>query len=291
MIKIDKNTHVFSMSPHPVNYTMSQSGDTVIFETKDCFCNNFIPENTKMGVHNPENSNPATGPLYIAGAKKGDVLKIDIIDIELGDVGIFISGPVNKIFERHVKGYHINRIRVKNGVVSVSETLKVQSKPMIGVIGVATEDALSTVLPGAHGGNLDCNDITIGSTVYLPVFVDGGLLCIGDLHALMGDGEIGECGLEIEGKVTVRVSVVKKMKMSTPRVETNDFIEIIGLGKTLEKASEQASGEMLKYMIHELKIEAHEASKRLCLCGNIKICQQVNQIKTVAMKVPKWALE
>lgn len=291
MKKIKSSIHTFKMSPHSENLTICESGDIVIFETLDCFCNCLIPESAVFGVDNPKFSNPATGPLYIKDAKCGDTLKIDILDIKLGEIGVFISGPVNNFFDDHLIEFKVNRMKVENEIVNLSSKLRTKSKPMIGVIGVAVNEEISTALPGVHGGNLDCNDITKGSTVYLPIFVDGGLLVIGDLHALMGDGEIGECGLEIEGTVTVKVTLIKDKRISSPRIETDDFLAIIGLGSTLEEACEHASKEMLIFLIEELKMDKHEASKILCLCGDLKICQIVNQIKTVTLKLPKTILE
>lgn len=285
MMRIDKANHIFNMSISNAPAQFCHSGDIVKFETMDCFSNVFIAEGTEFGVDNPKNSNPATGPLYIYDCQIGDTLKIEILDIEVGEVGIFVNGPVNALFENYFEKFTINRIKVKNGVVKLSSHVVVPARPMIGVIGVATEGELSTGLPGIHGGNLDCNDICKGSTLYLPVFAEGGLLAIGDLHALMGDGEIGECGLEIEGMVTIRVTVLKGKRIAAPILETEDFIEIIGLGSTLEEASQNASRHMLDYMIQELNMSENDAAIRLCLCGNLKICQHVNSVKTVAMRM------
>ncbi len=287
MIKIDKANHIFKMSISNAPAQFCHSGDIVKFETMDCFSNVFIAEGTEFGVDNPKNCNPATGPLYIYDCQIGDTLKIEILDIEVGEVGIFVTGPVNALFESYFEKFTINRIKVQNGVVELSNNVDVPARPMIGVIGVATEGALSTGLPGIHGGNLDCNDICKGSTLYLPVFTEGGLMAIGDLHALMGDGEIGECGLEIGGMVTIRVTVLNGKRIAAPILETEDFIEIIGLGSTLEEASQNASRDMLDYLIHELNMSKNDAAIRLCLCGNLKICQHVNSVKTVAMKIDK----
>ena len=176
---------------------------------------------------------------------------------------------------------------MKNDFVHLSKDLIVKSRPMIGVIGVADSEGTATMLPGVHGGNMDCNDICSGTSLYLPVLVEGGLLAMGDLHALMGDGEIGECGLEINGNVTVKVTVIKDQQIMTPFVESSAFIEIIGLGNTLEEASQHASQEMFKYLVDVLKIERRDTARILSLCSDLKICQQANKIKTVAMRVPK----
>ncbi len=287
MIKIHKNQHILKMSQNNPIASRCQSGDTVVFETLDCFSNMLLPEGAVFGADNPRFSNPATGPLYVEGAEVGDTLKVEIMDITLGELGIFISGPINAIFDQTLESFHLSRIKVSEGDVYLSPDVKVKSKPMVGVIGVATVDDIPTALPGVHGGNLDCGDITVGSTIYLPVQVAGALLAIGDLHALMGDGEIGEGGLEIEGTVTVRVSVIKDMTLTTPRIETETFIELIGLGNTLELACEHASKEMLKYLMTTYEVDGHEAAKILCLCGHLKICQIVNQIKTVTMRLER----
>lgn len=289
-MKISKEKHVFKMSPDNLPAAKCDSGDVVIFETMDCFCNALIPENTTFGKEYLKNTNPATGPLYINNAKIGDTLKIDIIDIQVGDVGIYVSGPANKIFEVFFSDFQVDRIKVEEGFVHLSNDLIVKSKPMIGVIGLADDGGTATMLPGIHGGNLDCNDICKGSSLYLPVSVEGGLLAMGDLHALMGDGEIGECGLEIHGTVIVKVTVIKDMKVVAPLIETNTFIELIGLGNTLEEATHHASQEMFRYLVEALKLERRDAARILCLCSDLKICQQANKIKTVAMRVPKYAI-
>ncbi len=76
---------------------------------------------------------------------------------------------------------------------------------MIGVIGVASEERVSCGVPGRHGGNMDTNLIGKGATLYLPVFQEGGLFALGDLHAVMADGEVCVTGCEIQGEVTVKV--------------------------------------------------------------------------------------
>ena len=90
-----------------------------------------------------------------------------------------------------------NRIQYRN--------LEIPARPMVGVIGVAPESgAVSTMTPMNHGGNMDCTRIEAGCSLYLPVTAPGALLAMGDLHAIMGDGEVGNCGVEIGGRVTVR---------------------------------------------------------------------------------------
>ena len=290
MTIIKSSCHVFGMNKEYKPAATCVSGETVIFETLDCFCNNFTPIHTVWGKDNPKNSNPATGPLFIENCEVGDSLKIEILDIELGEIGIMVTGPVNLVYEDYLDEIKIHRLSVENDTVYVNDMFSLKARPMIGVIGVATQEPISTALLGRHGGNLDCNDITKGTNLYLPVYVKGGLLSIGDLHALMGDGEIGECGLEIDGRVTVKVTVIKNKMLTGPLLDMDDYIEIIEFGSTLEEASIKASQSMLRYMIEVLRFDKHEAALLLNLCGNLKVCQHVNTIKSVAMKMPKHYL-
>src|SRR5574344_1951576 len=121
---------------------------------------------------------------------------------------------------------------------------------MIGVIGTAPAyDTVMTHTPGAHGGNMDCNKIVAGSTLYLPVEVEGALLSIGDLHGLMGDGEVMICGVETGGRVTVRVSAVRNFAMPTPALRCRGRFMTIQSDRTLDEASRNASRAMLRFLM------------------------------------------
>ena len=78
--------------------------------------------------------------------------------------------------------------------------------------------------PGSHGGNMDCKVITEDASVYLPVNVPGALLAMGDLHAVMGDGEVSVCGVKVPGEVTVTVEVIKGHDLPLPMVTTESCL-------------------------------------------------------------------
>jgi Acetamidase/Formamidase family. len=101
-------------------------------------------------------------------------------------------------------------VEINDGKVIFNEKLSFPVKPMIGVIGVAPKEGeINCGTPGPHGGNMDTTLIGEGTKLYLPVFVDGALFALGDLHAVMGDGEIGVSGVEVSGAVTVGLRVLK----------------------------------------------------------------------------------
>ena len=149
-----------------------QAGETVVFETYDCFTNQFLPEEATFENVVRKPGNPATGPLYIEGAMPGDMLKIEILDIELGPVGIVMLGPNSGSERSEFPKKVLKRGPVKDGKAYYDGKVEIPVEPMIGVIGVAPAgEGVSTITPMDHGGNMDCTQIKKGAVLYLPVFV------------------------------------------------------------------------------------------------------------------------
>ena len=114
-----------------------RSGETVVFETYDCFTNQFLPEEATFENVVRKPGNPATGPLYIEGAMPGDMLRIEILDIELGPVGIVMLGPGSGSERTEFPEKILKRVPVKDGKAYYDGKVEIPVEPMIGVIGVA----------------------------------------------------------------------------------------------------------------------------------------------------------
>lgn len=267
-----------------------KSGETAVFETYDCFTNQFLPKEATFENVVRKPGNPATGPLYIEGAMPGDMLKIRILDIEMGPVGIVMLGPGSGSEKEEFPKKTLKRVPVKDGFAFYNEKVKIPVKPMIGVIGVAPAgEGVSTVTPMDHGGNMDCTQIRKGTDLYLPVFTEGALLSMGDFHAVMGDGEVEDCGLEIEGRAAVRVDVVKsKNCVPYPMIETEDRFITIASRKTVEEAWRAATRQMYDFMREKAGMDYEDAGMLLTMAGDLIICQTVNPMKTVRMELPRY---
>src|SRR5258708_37737482 len=138
--------------------------------------------------------NGATGPIEVRGAKVGDVLRVEIVKMELGNLGFTALWPGIGMFPDWVRRKEFGRqtrvVEVGDGVVHWSKHVKLPIKPMIGVIAVApVHGAVLTVDNGPHGGNLDVQEITSSNTVFLRVNKHGAHLFLADCHAIQGDGE------------------------------------------------------------------------------------------------------
>lgn len=285
MINIGREHIIHTMSEENKPAAYCESGDVVTFQTYDCYGNKLLPENAIFGVDNPRLSNPATGPLFVKGAIPGDTLKVEILDILVGPLGVNVIGPSCECFINKLSEYEIRRMPVEGSLARLSNNLLVPIEPMIGVIGVAPKDtAIPTVLPGNHGGNMDCRQIKKGAVLYLPVFTEGALLALGDIHALMGDGEISENGLEIEGTAIVRISVLSGYKRKAPAVFVDNKWITIASRNTLDEAAEEATSMMYDFLIDEVGMDAYDAGLLLGLCSNLIVCQKCNMYKTVRME-------
>jgi len=281
-------THTLSKDNPPCERI--KAGETVVFETYDCFTNQFLPEEATFENVVRKPGNPATGPLYIEGAMPGDMLKIDILDIIPGPVGVVMLGPGSGSEKEFFQEKVLRRIPVTDGYAHYSEQLKLPVTPMIGVIGVAPAgDGVSTITPMDHGGNMDCTQIRKGVTLYLPVFAEGALLSLGDFHGIMGDGEVEDCGLEIEGKAILRVDVVKnKNCVPYPLIETGDKLITIASAVDVETAWRKAVRQMYDFLKEKIGLDDEDAGMLLTLAGDLVICQTVNPMKTVRMEFPRY---
>ena len=288
MLTIPSANVVYAMSLENPPAAWAKSGDTVCFETLDCYAGQITAEDPCWKAIDWSLVNPATGPLFIEDAMPGDVLKVEILDIRVASQGVMADGPGRGITGQAVAERTARLFPVEDGFILFNNTLRIPIRPMIGVIGTAPAEAsIDTGTPGSHGGNMDCKRITAGSVLYLPVAVEGALLALGDLHARMGDGEVAICGLEIGGRVTVRVTVVKDCTLPTPFLVNDDCAAAIYSEKTLEDANEGATMAMHGFLTRELGLTAHEAGMLLSIAGNLRICQVVDPLMTCRMEIPR----
>ncbi len=157
--------------------------------------------------------NPATGPIRLQGAKPGDMVVVDVIDVGIHGLGFTALWPGIGIFpdwcRRKEFGIQNRNVVVEKGVVHWSDTLKLEAKPMIGVVGVApVAGGMITIDNGTHGGNLDVQEVANGNRIMFPVFHEGAYLYFGDVHALQGDAECNGMGaIEIRGHLRVKADL------------------------------------------------------------------------------------
>jgi amidase len=264
----------FSATHEPVLRVKPDS--LVAFEIRDAFDGQLDLSGeylSNIDVVDRGRINPATGPIWIEGAKPGHTIEVEVLNVEVGDRG-FIGRRV---------------FRILNDTIEAN-SFRIPVKPVIGVIGVAPpKGEASTMEQGDFGGNLDTQEITVGSKVLLPVWVEGGLLALGDVHASQGDGEVSGQGLEVSAKVKVRVKLHRGRILDKVVVDYGGNLTILASSETLEDAVDEVLDAAKKLLQKAFKIDGQTALTLLSLASNLGISQIVNPKKTVKIKIPKNA--
>ena len=245
---ITDQVYRFSKDSQPCAW--ADPGETLVFETLDCFSNRITDESVTMQSldYGYDVANPAAGPVFVKGAEPGDVLVVDILDIDVADEGTIATddhcGPLYEGMP-----YVTKKVRIERGFACFNG-VRFPIRPMIGVIGTAPsgDDVIDGYI-GSHGGNMDCKLIERGARVDLPVRVEGALLQMGDVHAAMGDSEICGTGIEIPASITVRIALVKGYELNWPVLETKDAWYVNASAPEYREACRNAACELHRLLM------------------------------------------
>ncbi|MCY1339781.1 Acetamidase/Formamidase family protein [compost metagenome] len=280
-----------------------RSGDTVVMETlihghKQVAPDLTIEQMTARAKQEQAESpgrgpHSITGPVYVEGARPGDTLKIEIGRIVPTSYALNFSypgfaGAFPKQFPQgQVKYFYLDQARQR---FEFAPGIHVPLRPFPGILSVARAEPgpYSTVPPGPFGGNLDINEMVSGTTLYLPVFVDGALLWSGDSHAAQGNGEINLTALETAFKeLHLKVSVLKGVKLDWPRIETPTHWIAIGYDRDLNAAFDLLQAQTIRLIAEQSKLSPEAARERMRATWDCRISEVINALKGTYCMVPK----
>lgn len=274
-------------------------GSSIEFECQDSSAGQLTAGSTVADVEalDFDKINPVNGPVYIDGAKPGDVVKVTIDAFKPSGFGWTANIPgfglLADQFEQpalHIWSYDNNSLTP----AAFGPGGKVPLKPFAGTIGLApAEPGLHSIVPPRQvGGNLDIRDLAVGTTLYLPVEVEGALFSIGDTHAAQGDGEV--CGTAIESPMNAAVTLdlVKGEKLKMPRFTTpgpvtrhldiKGYEVTTGVGEDLMQAAREAVSQMIDLLAGRYNMAAIDAYMLCSVCGDLRISEIVDQ--------PNWVI-
>lgn len=292
MIELDDAKTLFSFDKDLEPVLKVPSGETVRIRTKDCFGNQLQGPEDQLSEIDWEAINPATGPIYVEGAVAGGTLKVHIVNIELDAQTSSCTGKDEGVCGDRFSDWATHFCKVEDGKVVWDERLSIPLAPMIGVIGVAPEgEPVNCGTPGKHGGNMDNTAIAAGATLYFPVAVDGALFGCGDMHAVMGDGEVSVSGAEVAGYATVTLTALPELSVPNPLIENDTHFGIIVSAESLDKAAELAVQQMVDLLASRTNESEADLVMLLSLVADVRVCQMVDPEKTVRFMVPKYVLD
>jgi amidase len=271
-------------------------GETFQIETEDGFGGRFrdpsayTPENIEWVE---ENLDVVTGPIFVEGAKSGDVVALRIEAIEVTTPGTVVIGPFTDPSpdDWWLDEDYAMSLPVQDGYVRLGDRLRIPVRPVIGCLATAPkQEVVLSRHEDKFGGNQDCNPMTAGSTVVLPVNVDGAFLYFGDCKARMADGEIAaapEVGTLITATASVRP---RPTSMRWPRIETESELITVVSDISLADACRQAFREMMLWIEEDTGAERHMIALLMAMVADSAVCQVSNRLHTARCTMPRGPL-
>jgi acetamidase/formamidase len=273
-------------------------GEPVTVVTRDAANNQIQPGDGVESVINLDFSrvNPITGPIAVEGARPGDVLQVEILDIETRDWGWTANIPgfgllADEYPDPFVKLWECDRGR---NVAQFQPGINIPLDPFVGVIGVAPAEpgTHSTVPPRRVGGNMDIRFMRAGSTLYLPVAVENALFSIGDAHLAQGDGEVCGVAIETAGSVTLNFTLHRSFQLEYPMLEVpgqlvrtsteRGYHATTGIGPDLMEAARAAVRGMIAHLGRARGLPPLEAYVLCSVAADLKISEIVD--------APNWVV-
>ena len=275
-----------------------ESGSEVVLHVRDASDEQIGPQSgvEAVGALDFSHINPVSGPVEVRGARPGDVLAVEILEFTPRDWGwtALIPGFGLLADEFPDPWLRISKVDPESGRVAFSEGITLPYEPFPGTIGVAPREPgeHSIVPPSDWGGNLDIKHLRAGTTLYLPVGVDGALFSVGDTHAAMGDAEVCGTAVETAMDITVRLTVRSDLSMTAPqydlpagelaRTERSAYHVCTGVAPDLMEASRRATRAMIEYLGHRYGLERQEAYAVVSVACDLRIHELVD--------VPNWVV-
>ncbi len=271
------------------------SGDSVIFETRDASDYYYSAQSTSLDAaqQGPFSGHPLTGPVQLRDAAPGDVLAIEIVSVipRNGFAWTAIKPgrgllPIDdyseaflQIWDLHDDGFARMRQR---------DDIAVPIAPFPGIIGTALSapGAHSTMPPRENGGNMDIKHLCSGSTLFLPVWVEGAMFSVGDAHAAQGDGEVCITAMEMSARIELRLSLQKARQLAEPQFHTHgplcpgfeqsSYYVTTAQGPDLYTNAQQAVRYMIEHLVSNYGLSRQEAYVLCSVCVDLKINEIVD---------------
>jgi acetamidase/formamidase len=267
------------------------SEDVVVLQTRDVSDNQITPSSDASAIAtlNWDRVYPLAGPIAVRGARPGDTLAIEILDIHTLGWGWTAIIPGFGLLPDDFKNPYLKIFDLTRGDFTyLREDIAIPIEPFFGTMGVCPVGASKQAVmpPGIFGGNLDTRQLTRGTTLFLPVQVESALFSCGDAHAAQGDGEVCVTGIEAPMYAALRFTLQKGRKIPAPQFVTAGgllpkvnhaaFYATTGVGPDLYRGAQDALRAMIDYLGETYRLSAEEAYVLASLVVDLKISEVVD---------------
>lgn len=244
--------------------------------------------------HDGDGPHVVTGPVYVEGAEPGDVLEVEVRDIDFRvpyGTNTFRQGKGGLPSEFTWNDSEVIEFDRERGVALLGDDIEIPLSAFFGIMAVGptlTTGRVNSVPPGPFGGNIDIQGTGVGTTMYFPVFRPGGLFFAGDGHALQGNGEVDLTALETSLTGTFEFTVHKDAaQMDWPVAETADAVTVMGIDEDLDTAMKSAIEEAISVLVQQRGMTPSEAYRLCSLAVDFNVSQVVDINKGIHGRIPK----
>src|SRR5712691_7224755 len=267
-------------------------GDTVVFDTRDSADGYYRPTSTHADVlaRGPFRGHPLTGPVRVRGARPGDTLVVEILDVRpAAPFGWTAIRPGRGLLpEADFPTPFLQIWDLTDGKSARRPGVAVPIEAFAGVMGVALAEpgGHSTMPPRRNGGNMDIKQLTAGTTLWLPVWMEGALFSIGDAHGAQGDGEVCVTAVEMTAQITLRFGITSGRRLHEPQFRTRGPVGAktnvgphfvtTAHGPELFPAAQQSIRYMIDHLVAERGLSREEAYALCSVAVDLKISEIVD---------------
>jgi len=288
MKQISRENHIYMLEPEASPSIVIDSGDDLMVETWDA----FEGERDPAVLGEKYLKGPATGPIYVNGAEPGDALKVEFISITPKEVAAHMVMPGRGFLDQDFPEGYPTIITLEDGYAVLPSGTRLPLNPSMGLVATTPTYSQTTASDsGPYGGDIDMKELTAGSVLYLPVFVPGGMLALGDCHAVVGDGAVAGTGAECSADSHIRVTVEKGMDIKGPRALTPDHFVVLSHGEDLGPAMRQAVRDMVDFLVKEKGLKPYDAYTLCSLAGDVRVSRTFRPISPVKMMLSRQVLD
>ena len=297
MKRVLRNQLVYEHSSRNVPQLTVMPGE--IFEAEIELCSgDWLTSIDSVYSHEKAKGGNPCVVVAVDGAKPGDSIRVHIHEVipdKLGYTGFMNREHelANRIVDRDW-GFNMKVVKIEDGFVHFSPSIKLPTRPMIGTLGTAPkDDVIRNVCGGRHGGNMDVQELCSGAIVTLPVEVPGALLHIGDAHAIQGDGEINSSGgIECRALAKLQIEVIPRPAENIcVRLENKDELCAIACEGDLDNCCVLVARELLHWICQDYGMDQKEAFLLLGQVMTLRIPQLVNPTRTIVATIKKAFLK
>ena len=288
MKHLTRDHRIYFLDPAAPPAISIDSGEELMVETWDAF----------EGLRDPAALNakalkgPATGPIYVHGAEPGDALKVEFISITPKEGAAHMVMPGRGFLEEEFTEGYPTVMDFDGNQVVLPSGLRLEMQPSMGLVATTPTYVQNTASDsGPYGGDIDMKELVAGSVIYMPVFVPGGMLALGDCHAIVGDGAVAGTGAECSADSHLRITVEKAMGIASPRALTPEHFVVLSYGEELAPAMKQAVRDMVDFLTREKGLPPYDAYTLCSLAGDVRVSRTFRPISPVKMMLSRAALE